>query len=119
MMQQRFEKNAYLDLFDGPDGNLPLSERKSSITALQALFLMNSEFIHKQSDAIAERLPARGVATSEHTKWAYETILGRPPASRKLRELKSIWRIPNTGSVPIVKSNGVLSLLGAGTCERC
>ena len=84
MMQQRFEKNAYLDLFDGPDGNLPLSERKSSITALQALFLMNSEFIHKQSDAIAERLPARGVATPELTKWAYETIFGRPPSKQEV-----------------------------------
>ena len=84
MMQQRFEKNANLDLFDGPDGNLPLSERKSSITALQALFLMNSEFIHRQSDAIAVRILARGVANSELTKWAYETIFGRSPSKHEV-----------------------------------
>ncbi len=56
MMQQRIRKNDYLDLFDGPDGNLPFSERKSTTTTLQALFFMNSEFIHQRANAIAERV---------------------------------------------------------------
>ncbi len=77
-LQQRIQKNPYLDLFDGPDGNLPLSERKSSITSLQALFMMNSEFLHGQAEVIAERLLVRGDSTAERAMWAFETVLGRP-----------------------------------------
>ena len=84
VMQQRFEKNAYLDLFDGPDGNLPLDQRKSSITTLQALFLMNSEFMHQQSDAIAERLLARADSVPERTEWACQTIFGRPASQEEV-----------------------------------
>ena len=76
-MQQRIQKNPFLELFDGPDGNLPLGERKSSITSLQALFMMNSEFLHRQAEAIAERLLVRGESTAERAEWTFETILGR------------------------------------------
>ena len=77
-MQQRIQKNPFLELFDGPDGNLPLGERKSSITSLQALFMMNSEFLHRQAEAIAERLLVRGQSTAERAEWTFETVLGRP-----------------------------------------
>ncbi|MBM3728967.1 MAG: DUF1549 domain-containing protein [Acidobacteria bacterium] len=80
-MQQRFKKNEYLDLFDGPDGNLPLAERKSTTTSLQALWLMNSGFLHQQSDAIAERLRTAAPGTPERLAWAHQRILGRTPES--------------------------------------
>lgn len=77
-LQQRFQKNAYLDLFDGPDGNLPLAERKSTTTSLQALWLMNSKFLHDESAAIAERLRANAATPADRVKWAYPRIFGRP-----------------------------------------
>ncbi|MBM3784412.1 MAG: DUF1549 domain-containing protein [Acidobacteria bacterium] len=86
-MQQRFQKNAYLDLFDGPDGNLPLAERKSTTTSLQALWLMNSEFLHQQSDAIAERLRGASPNVNERLDWAHQRIFGHPnPSHEKSRE---------------------------------
>ena len=85
-MQQRIQKNPYLDLFDGPDGNVPLGERKSSITSLQALFMMNSEFLHRQAEAIAERLLVRGDSTAERTEWAFETMLGRPVRAEEVEK---------------------------------
>ncbi len=85
-MQQRIQKNPYLDLFDGPDGNRPLSERKSSITPLQALFLMNSEFLHSQAEAIAEGLLARGDSTAERARWTFETVLGRPARAEEVEK---------------------------------
>ena len=78
-MQQRFQKNDYLDLFDGPDGNLPLAERKSTTTSLQALWLMNSKFLHEQSDAIAEWLRTAAPAQTERLTWAHRRIFGRAP----------------------------------------
>ena len=85
-IQQRIQKNPYVDLFDGPDGNLPLSERKSSITSLQALFMMNSEFLHRQAAAIAERLLVRGDSTAERAMWAFETVLGRPVRAEEVEK---------------------------------
>jgi hypothetical protein len=72
-MQQRIQKNPYLDLFDGPDGNLPMPERKSTTTSLQALYLMNSEFIERQSGLIATKF-----AGTRQVETAYRTTFGRP-----------------------------------------
>ncbi len=79
LLQQRLQKNPYLDLFDGPDGNTPVENRHESTTELQALYFMNSEFAHQQADAIAARLLAHSSDLDARTRWAYTTILGRSP----------------------------------------
>ena len=76
-MQGRIQKNPYLDLFDGPDGNLPMSERRQTTTSLQALFLMNSKFIHEQSNTIAERMLAAAPSTRRRVEWAFERLLNQ------------------------------------------
>ena len=78
-MQQRIQKNPYLDLFDGPDGGLHLGERKATVTTLQALYFMNSEFIHAQTLAIAGQLPEEGQV--EHL---YQLIYNRPAQPEEL-----------------------------------
>tara|TARA_B100000809_G_scaffold39244_1_gene34347 strand:+ start:3311 stop:6037 length:2727 start_codon:yes stop_codon:yes gene_type:complete len=77
MMQQRIKKNDQLDLFDGSDGNIPLGERKSTTTTLQALFLMNSEFSHQQAVGIAGRMPDLSAELATRVNWAYELIFSR------------------------------------------
>jgi hypothetical protein len=79
-MQQRIQKNPYLDLFDGSDGNLALPERRSTTTSLQALYLMNSEFLTEQSRLIARKLL--------NPEMAFETIFGRPPKASELEQSK-------------------------------
>ncbi len=76
-MQGRIQKNPYLDLFDGPDGNMPANERKQTTTSLQALFLMNSKFLHEQSNTIAERMMASTQGTRARVEWAYGRILNQ------------------------------------------
>lgn len=80
IMQGRIQKNPYLDLFDGPDGNLPMSERKATTTTLQALYLMNSEFVHEQAQAMAERWSADLPVRDDFLERATETIFARPPS---------------------------------------
>ncbi len=105
LMQQRIQKNPYLDLFDGPDGSLHFGERRSTVTTLQALYFMNSEFIHEQADAIAERLAK--VATDEVERLAklYELIFNRPPQPAELAFAGSYLRTrlakADTGSTPL------------------
>ena len=82
-MQQRIQKNPYLDMFDGPDGGLHLGERKTTVTTLQALYFMNSEFIHEQAQAIASRLPKEG-----QVGHLYELIFNRPVQQEELEFAK-------------------------------
>ena len=75
-MQQRVQKNPYLDLFDGSDGNIAMPERRSTTTSPQALYLMNSEFLDKQSQLIARKFP--------NPETAFEAIFGRPAKPSEL-----------------------------------
>ena len=84
MMQQRIKKNDQLDLFDGSDGNIPLAERKSTTTTLQALFLMNSEFAHQQATGIAGQLTDLPADLATRVNWAYELIFSRPPTAEEI-----------------------------------
>jgi hypothetical protein len=72
-LQQRIQKNPYLDLFDGPDGNLHFGQRRESVTTLQALYFMNSEFVHEQVTAIADRI--------KDVDRLYLTIFNRSPTA--------------------------------------
>ena len=91
IMQGRIQKNPYLDLFDGPDGNLPLSERKATTTTLQALYLMNSEFVHEQAQAMAERWSAGSRGRDTFLESAAETIFARPPSERDIQQAASYF----------------------------
>ncbi|MDE0107356.1 MAG: PSD1 and planctomycete cytochrome C domain-containing protein [Bryobacterales bacterium] len=91
IMQGRIQKNPYLDLFDGPDGNLPLSERKATTTTLQALYLMNSEFMHEQAQAMAERWSADLPVRADFLERATETIFARPPSPQDAEQAASYF----------------------------
>lgn len=73
LMQPRIKKNPFLDLFDGPDGGLHVGDRKSTITTLQALYFLNSEFVHQQAAAISKRLPE-----PDRVQQLYQLIFNRP-----------------------------------------
>ncbi|MDQ1471927.1 MAG: hypothetical protein QOJ99_3407 [Bryobacterales bacterium] len=94
-MQQRIQKNPYLDLFDGPDGNLPLSERRSTTTSLQALYLMNSEFLANQSATIAGRLMAANTLAPKRVEWAYQTLFGRAVRPAELQQSQEFLALLN------------------------
>ena len=73
LMQPRIKKNPFLDLFDGPDGGLHVGDRKSTITTLQALYFLNSEFVHQQAAGILKRLPEQ-----DRVQQLYQLIFNRP-----------------------------------------
>ncbi len=91
IMQPRIQKHPYLDLFDGPDGNLPMSERKSTTTTLQALYLMNSEFMHRQAQSMAERWSAQAADRDSFLDRATRTVFGRPPEPAEAQRAESYF----------------------------
>ncbi len=85
-LQRRLEKNPFLELFDGPDGNLHLGERGASTTTLQSLYLLNSEFVHAQAASFARRLlrETKGDSTRSRVRQAYERVFARLPTGAEL-----------------------------------
>ena len=90
-MQQRIQKNPYLDMFDGPDGGLHLGDRKASVTTLQALYFMNSKFIHEQAEAITERLPEEN-----KVEYLYELVFNRRAEEKELEFAESYFANDNS-----------------------
>lgn len=86
LMTQRIQKHPYLALFDGPDPNLSTPVRNATTTPLQALFLMNSPFVHEQTERFAARLLATGSELARLVDRAHHVVLGRPAGQDELRK---------------------------------
>ena len=71
--------NPFLECLDSADPNLNTPVRATTITALQALALLNDAFIVSQSKAFAARLEGRGGDLGAKIEAAYLLVLGRPP----------------------------------------
>jgi hypothetical protein len=56
LMTQRLHKHPFMALFDGPDTNTTTDVRSSSTVPLQALFLMNNDFMREAAGSFAQRL---------------------------------------------------------------
>ncbi|MBC20350.1 MAG: hypothetical protein CMJ74_08840 [Planctomycetaceae bacterium] len=77
LLQSRLRKIPFIDLFDGPDGNLPFPERRATTTPLQSLYLMNAPFMHQQSQLVADRIMRETENAQAGIDWAYRMLFGR------------------------------------------
>jgi hypothetical protein len=85
-MVQRNQRHPYLALFDAADPNQSVAKRQPTITPTQALFLMNSPFVHAQAKDFGKRIAA--VTGDDRTKilWAFETVHGQIPEEADVQE---------------------------------
>lgn len=79
LMTQRLQRHPYLALFDGPDTNASVESRTSSTVPLQALFLMNSEFVATASESFALLLLKSSNDSRERITTAYRLAYSREP----------------------------------------
>ncbi len=93
LMVQRSVRHPYLSTFDGADPNVSTGQRTTSITPLQALFLMNSEFVHERSKHFAARLIAAAPTNTRRLNLAFETAFGRPPTPAETRRALEYFRL--------------------------
>jgi hypothetical protein len=80
-MQPRIRAHPQLSIFDGADTNAALGQRASSTTPLQALFMMNDPFVHKQADLFAVRVGMAYADDAKRIEYAYRLAFGRPPTA--------------------------------------
>ena len=84
LMSQRIKKHPFLAIFDGSDPNASTGERLISTTPLQALFMMNDPFAHKQAELFAGRLMKLKSESAARIDMAYQIALGRPASKDEL-----------------------------------
>jgi hypothetical protein len=77
LMQQRLKKQRFFEVFDGADTNATTSQRPVSTTPIQALFMMNDPFVHKQADNLAVRIGMAYTETAKRIDYAYRLAFGR------------------------------------------
>jgi hypothetical protein len=80
LMTQRLARHPYLALFDGPDTNSSTARRGATTVPTQALFFMNSPFVHEQAASLTRRLLAAGADDPARLRLAFELTLARPPS---------------------------------------
>lgn len=74
----------YLQAFDVEDGRAPCPIRTRTVTAPQALFLMNSEVVDGASERFADRLRREsGGDLARAVDLGYEIAVARPPSAKE------------------------------------
>ncbi len=86
LMVQRNRRHPYLALFDAADPNLSVADRQPTTTPTQTLFLMNSPFVHEQSEALAQRLLALPGDDAARIRYAFEICHGKEVTAGEVDE---------------------------------
>lgn len=81
LMTQRLHRHPFLGLFDGPDTNTTTDVRSSSTVPLQALFLMNSDFMRDTAAAFARRACRDAPDPRDRIRRMEELAYSRSPTS--------------------------------------
>ena len=84
LLQQRFRRNPYLELFDGPDPNNTTPSRPENISALQSLYFMNNDFVAKQAEALAARVALDSDTLPARVQQAYQLLFSRSAAADEI-----------------------------------
>ena len=89
LMVQRNRRHPFLALFDAADPNQSVPQRLPTTTPTQSLYLMNSPFVHRQSEGFARCLIESSGDESARIRLAFLTAHGRPPTESQLAEAVS------------------------------
>ena len=81
----RTKPDQSLALFDFPDPNITSDQRLTTVGPLQRLFFMNSDFVLRQSKALAARLAQAASDDTGRIRYAYELLYSRPPEDAEIR----------------------------------
>jgi mono/diheme cytochrome c family protein len=86
MTKVRQERDSVFGAFDCPDASQTMPRRSRSTTPLQALNLLNSEFIRDQSQRFAERLSAESSGMEDQIHSAYLLCFSRRASAEEVSD---------------------------------
>src|SRR5436309_8762623 len=79
----------FMDCLDCPDSSQLTAVRNISVTALQAMAMMNDRFVIRQSEHLAERLVKENKKLTQQIAAAYQLALNRAPTASEAAMLKA------------------------------
>ncbi len=85
-----------LELFDSPDGSTVTGQREVTTMPLQALYLMNSDFVREQAESFADRV--MGQPPSERLDFAHLAAFGRPATEAERASAREFGRAFREGT---------------------
>ncbi len=86
LMTQRLKRHPFLALFDGPDPNATTAERRTTTVPTQALYFLNSPFVHAKADKCASHLRSACPDEPQQLQLAWRLTTGRLPTETELGE---------------------------------
>ena len=92
LLRKRNVRLPLLVAYDAPDLMSSCGARSVSVHALQALTLMNSEFMLQQSQALAGRVWREGLSETQRIMRLFELALGRLPDAAELQATREFLR---------------------------
>ena len=95
-----------LKLFDFPDPNISSANRSQSIVPTQALYLLNGEFVTKQSRAMASSLLKRFKTTNEQVRYAFLQAYGRPAMEEEIQASVQFFKAFKPSQAAVRSSQG-------------
>ena len=101
VMTQRIQRHPYLAVFDGADPSTSTAARNVSTTPLQALYLLNDEFVHVQAEKLAKRLLAHSQSIDERVRFAFSLCLGRAASGDEVHFAREfVSKVQSSGTKP-------------------
>ncbi|NOS69025.1 MAG: DUF1553 domain-containing protein [Verrucomicrobia bacterium] len=86
LMTQRIKRHPFLALFDGPDPNASTADRRTTTVPTQALYFLNSPFLHEKAAKCASRLRLACGDESQRIEMAWRLTTGRTPTESERSE---------------------------------
>ena len=83
----RSAPDPFMDRLDCPNASILAAKRNTTITAIQALALLNNSFMLKQSEHLAERVKQLSDNPKDQMTWLYRLALGRDPNAQEATRL--------------------------------
>jgi len=79
-----------LEALDCPLPSVKTPKRSQTATSLQALSLMNNEFVQRRAEGFAARLRREASGLEEQVEWAFRLAMGRRPSADELSSSRSL-----------------------------
>jgi hypothetical protein len=80
----------FMTTLDCADPTISVPRRSETLTTLQALAMLNNQFVVRMAEHFARRLQDSHEATDEQIRAAYQLALQRPPTAAELEQLTQL-----------------------------
>ncbi len=84
LMTPRLNRHPMMALFDGADANATTGERMESTVPLQALYVLNGEFVRQNAKGLAVRTCEYSSELSERVHYIYQLAYSRKPQADEI-----------------------------------